>query len=286
MKDTLKLFNCEQLSDEWHELRAKYPRTASRTSTVMGCSPFSNWEKLAQEIKFGIKPFYNKAMQLGNELEDMVREKANDILGDVFEPQVGVNAELLASLDGINFDGDTIIEIKVSKHTYNAVKSGEIPEYYKWQMYHQMNVFEAKKALLVAYNPETEDIAISDPLVDDANTFFQIINKWEEFEKFMETYELPEETVREDTEWEMVASRLVEINQRKKELEAEEKEYKTALLSMANGIKSKGFGVSVYPVKGRETIDYKKAIASEKIDIDLDKYKKQGKESWAVKVAS
>lgn len=113
----LEIINVEQGTQEWHDLRAKYPRTASRTPIVMGCSPFSNWDKLAAEIKFDVKPYYSKAMQLGNELEDMVRERANAQLGDVFMPIVGINGDFLASLDGINLEMDTIVEIKVSKHT-------------------------------------------------------------------------------------------------------------------------------------------------------------------------
>lgn len=273
----------EQGTQEWHDLRAKYTRTASRTPIVLGLSPFSKIEDLAKELKYGIKPFYNKAMQRGNELEPMVRELANKHFNDVFEPAVGVNADFLASLDGINFDGDTIIEIKVSEHTYNDVKNGRIPEHYKAQMLHQLFVFEAKKAYLVAYSEKEDAIAVSEAVLDDPLWFWGMLTAWDNFDEFMKDYEYeaPEEVEHIDTEWEIVALKLREINDRKKELEAEEKEYKETLISMANGIKSKGFGVTVFPTR-KKTVDYKKLIAENKLDVKP--YEKEST-SWSVKVS-
>ena len=273
----------EQGSQEWHDLRSKYPRTASRTPIVLGLSPFQKKEDLAKELKYNIKPYYNNAMKRGNELEPMVRELANKHFNDVFEPAVGVNADFLASLDGINFDGDTIIEIKVSEHTYNEVKSGRIPEHYKAQMLHQIYVFEAKRAYLVAYSEKENRIAVSEAVLDDANWFFGMLTAWDNFDAFMKDYEYEatEEIEHTDMEWEMVALKLKEISDRKKELEAEEKEYKEALLAMANGIKSKGFGVSVFPTK-KSTVDYKKLIAEN--NLDTAPYKKETV-SWSVRVS-
>lgn len=277
----MERFNCTQGEQDWHDLRAKYYKTASRTPIVMGCSPFSNFEKLAQEIKFGIKPFYNNAMRLGNELEPMVRGLANEHFNDVFEPSVGLNGGFLASLDGINLDGDTIIEIKVSETTYNDILKGKMPKHYKAQMLHQLYVFEAQKAYLVAYSPKNNAIAVSDPVFDDANWFFGMVNDWERFDAFMETYQLPDEVVREDTEWEIVALKLKEISDRKKELEAEEAEYKEALLAMSNGLKCRGFGVSVYPTT-RKSVDYKALIAENHISVEP--YQKEST-SWSVRVS-
>ena len=277
----MKRLLLEQGSQEWHDLRAKYHRTASRTPIVLGLSPFQKKDNLARELKFGIKPYYNNAMKRGNELEPYVRELANKYFNDIFEPAVGINADFLASLDGINFDADTIIEIKVSEHTYNEVKSGRIPEHYKAQMLHQLYVFEAKKAYLVAYSEKNDEIAVSDAVLDDPVWFWDMLTAWQEFENFMSTYELEEEIEHTDTEWEMLACKLKDISDRKKELEAEEAEYKEALLSMANGVKSKGFGVSVYPTK-KKSVDYKTLLAENKID--ATPYTKESI-SWSVKVS-
>lgn len=273
----------DQGSQEWHDLRAKHTRTASRTPVVLGLSPFAKTEDLAKELKYGIKPYYNDKMRRGNELEPMVRELANKHFNDVFEPAVGVEADFLASLDGINFDGDTIIEIKVSEHTYNEIKNGHIPEYYKAQMLHQLYVFGAKQSYLVAYSEKEDAIAVSEAVLDDANWFFGMVEAWDKFDAFMKDYEYeaPEEVEHTEMEWEMVALKLKEINDRKKELEAEEKEYREALIAMANGVKSKGFGVSVFPTK-KSTVDYKKLLAEN--NLDTEPYKKETV-SWSVRVS-
>ena len=279
----MERFLCEQGSQEWHELRAKYTRTASRTPIVLGLSPFSKIDDLAKELKYGIKPYYNDKMKRGNELEPMARELANKHFNDVFEPAVGVEADFLASLDGINFDGDTIIEIKVSEHTYNDVKNGRIPEHYKAQMLHQLYVFGAKQSYLVAYSEKEDAIVVSEAVHDDPLWFWDMVTAWDNFDAFMKDYEYEatEEIEHTDMEWEMVALKLKEISDRKKELEAEEKEYKEALLAMANGIKSKGFGVSVFPTK-KSTVDYKKLIAEN--NLDTAPYKKETV-SWSVRVS-
>lgn len=272
-----------QGTDEWHDLRAKYTRTASRTPIVLGLSPFEKTEDLAKELKYGIKPYYNDKMRRGNELEPMVRELANQHFNDVFEPAVGVNAGFLASLDGINFDGDTIIEIKVSEHTYNDVKNGRIPAHYKAQMLHQIYVFEAKQAYLVAYSEKENAIAVSEAVLDDPIWFWDTVIAWDNFDSFMEDYEYeaPEEVEHTEKEWEKIALKLKKIKDKKEKIEAEEKECKEAILSMANGIKSKGFGVSVFPTK-KSTIDYKKLISDNKLN--TTSYKKETV-SWSVRIS-
>lgn len=280
----LEIIDVEQGSQEWHDLRAKYTRTASRTSTVLGISPFSNVEKLAQEIKFGIKPFYSKAMQQGNELEDKVRELAIKHFNDTFMPSVGVNESLLASLDGINFDEDTIIEIKVSEHTYNDIKIGQVPEHYLAQIKHQMLVFEqVESAYLIAYSVENDDIAISDRITKPTDKERNLIlDKWSEFEAFMDSYEMPEKETVEDETALRIAMELYEVNLQKKELEAKEKELKKQLESFVTADKVNIGNLTISKQKGRTSYDYAKLINELNIeDNKLEQYKKVSKDSLA-----
>lgn len=266
--------NIEQGSQEWHDLRAKHIKTASRTPIVLGLSPFSNWDKLAQEIKFGIKPYYSKAMQQGNDLEDMVRELANKELDEYFMPTVGVSGEYLASLDGINFNEDTIIEIKVSEKTYNDVKNGTIPNYYMAQIQHQMMVFDTVRyAYLVAYNPKTENLAISFPIIRDDDFHNIICNEWANFRKFIETYELPKENEIADDEALLLASELFEISEKKKELEAKEKGIKEKLKAFAVADKNFIGNLTISKQKGVKRIDYVKLISDKQVDVsDIENY--------------
>lgn len=270
-----------QGSEEWHDLRNKYPRTASRTPVVLGLSPFSNAEKLAQEIKFGIKPYYSKAMQDGNNLEDYAREMTNGFFDDVFIPTVGVRGEYLASLDGINFAEDTIIEIKVSEKTYKEVKAGKIPNYYLAQIQHQMMVFnKVEKAYLVAYSPSNDDIAVSAPIKKDDDYHNIICNEWAKFEVYLKDYEMPQANNLEDSEAIGLAMELFEINEQKKQLEAKEKAIKEQLTSFVSADKTTIGNLTISKQKGAKKIDYVKLINDKNVDIsDIDNYTTFNKDS-------
>ena len=277
----LEIHDVPQGTQEWHDLRDKYIRTASRTSAVLGISHFSNKEKLIQEIKFGIKPFYSKAMQQGNELEDDVRMMAINYFDDVFEPAVGTNDGLLASLDGINFDGDTIVEIKVSKHTFNALKDGRIPKDYLWQIKHQMAVFDTvKQGFLFAYNPETKETISSEPVLLEDGDKEKINKAWDEFEEFIKTYELPEMDKIEDPEAEALALELFEITTKRKELGEREKELKGKIKDFVTADKTIIGNLTVSHSKGRKSYDYSKIINELKVKDDiLEKYVKTSEPS-------
>lgn len=276
-----RLDNIEQGSQEWHDLRAKHIRTASRTPIVLGISPFGNIEKLAKEIKFNIFPFQNKAMQQGNDLEDTVRELVNKKFSDYFMPTVGINDNYLASLDGINFDEDTIIEIKVSEKTFEEVKAGKIPDYYMAQIQHQLMVFDmAKKAFLIAYSPSKEEIAISKPIYFEGDYEIQIKAAWDSFEKYLETYELPQANSLEDGEAVALALELFEVNEQKKQLELKEKELKEKLTTFVSSDKTTIGNLTISKQKGSKKIDYVRLISEKEVDVsDIDKYTSYAKES-------
>lgn len=59
-------------------------------------------------------------------------------------------------------------------------------------------------------------------------------------------------------------------------------EAKERLVGLANGRKSSGSGILVYPVAGRSSTDYKKML-SDHPEINADEYKKTGKASWSVR---
>lgn len=274
--------NLIQGSDEWHDLRAKYTKTASRTPIILGLSPFSNTEKLAQEIKFGIKPYYSKAMQQGNNLEDYAREMTNGYFDDVFIPTVGVRKDYLASLDGINFAEDTIIELKVSEKTYSDVKNGLVPDYYYSQIQHQMMVFnKVEKAYLVAYSPSNDDIAVSEPIEREKPEFYDYLErKWQEFEEFLKEYEMPQANNLEDSEAINLAMELFEINEQKKALEVKEKAIKEQLTSFVSADKTTIGNLTISKQKGAKKIDYVKLINDKNVDVsDIDNYTTFNKDS-------
>lgn len=282
----MKVINLEQGSEAWLTSRLN-TFNASECGALFGCSPFfpKNQDDLAQ-VKYGGRQVYqNKAMTAGLEAEPLIRAYAEELSGEPLHAMVGCLEEderFRASFDGITFDDKKILEAKNSKGTYEYVtKHNKAPEHYYLQVQHQLLVSGANWCLFVVRNPES---GLMIPLVIEPDIDIQneIYVKWIEFEtkyKGVELTNLEEE--RTDTEWEMLALKLREINQRKKEIEAEEAEYKEALLAMANGAKAKGFGVAVYPTT-RKSVDYKALIAENHISVEP--YQKEST-SWSVRVS-
>ncbi|MBL0721214.1 MAG: YqaJ viral recombinase family protein [Sulfurovum sp.] len=277
-----KIFKVEQGTEEWLELRNKHIRTASRTAVVLDCSPLTSKETLAQEIKFGIKPFYNKAMKQGNELEDKVRYLANSHFQDFFMPQVGLNGELFASLDGINFEGDTIVELKVSDKTYTDIENGIIPEHYVLQVKHQMLVFNtAKVGYLFAYSPTLDKTICSKAITIQEGDFEMIKEGWEQFEIFMADYEMPTVATVEDSEALELVEELKEINEFKKELIEREARAKTKLKHFIGGNKTIIGDLTISTVKGRKTVSYANIVKELKVSKEiLDKHTKVSEETF------
>ena len=118
---TIKMLKMEQGSAEWLELRRSH-RTASETPIVMGKSRYKAPLALAREKRGLAEPEKeNIAMKHGKKHEPIVRAAVSEKLGIDFEPAVlavtiagrdFVDGPYLASLDGLNAAGDTILEIK------------------------------------------------------------------------------------------------------------------------------------------------------------------------------
>lgn len=271
-----EIIRVKQGSPEWLELRTKHYKTASRTPAIMGLSPFATAEDVGKEVKFDIKPFYNNAMKRGNQLEEYARELAKKKLDDIFMPKVGLNGEFLASLDGINFDWDTIIEIKVSEHTYKDVKAGNIPDHYMAQIQHQLMVFNVDKAYLVAYSPQNENIAVSEPIKSDPIFQEQIKEAWTNFDKFLAKYELPKVKEIEDKKLKDIATELGFVEKMMKEMQERANNLKAELLEgtkseFEESEKLKIGNLVLSKRNGTKKVDYKSFIEDNGLKID-EKY--------------
>ena len=281
-----EIINVEQGTQEWHDLRAKYYKTASRTPSVLNESPFMSREQLAMNLRGEYEPFYSKAMRQGNDLEDMVRERVNELLQDTFMPLVGCKGEYLASLDGINFEKDTLIEIKVSKKTFEAIKEDDIPMNYLLQIQHQMMVFDTvDTGYLAAYNPDTEEIAISRPIVPNMIVIDSIREGWDSFDKEKDTLIVKEFDLSEDKFFKSAAEDYKvakRISDEKTEILNKAKE---KLCQFYKGGKTFGAGVTVSYAKESKTVSYSNIYKDNKEllkDVDLTKYTTLKKASFRI----
>lgn len=167
--NTVVIHNVEQKSDEWFELRKKYPLTASNAQAIgnngKGLESLI-WEKMAERYSSADKEqFTTKDTERGNELEPQARElymleTGNEVMEVGFVTDESISNVGGASPDGmVNSDG--LLEVKCfadCKH-FKAVidfkKTGtfEIESQYVWQMQMQMLFTGRKWCDFLAYNP-------------------------------------------------------------------------------------------------------------------------------------
>ncbi|TLP41067.1 lambda-exonuclease family protein [Arcobacter arenosus] len=282
------ILNLKQGSELWHKTRLEHYKTASRTPIVCGVSPFQSKEQLAMQLRGEYEPFYSKAMQMGNEFEDDVRTLAEMKFNDTFKPLVGIKDDYLASLDGINFSRDTIIEIKVSEKTFNDLKDGIIPDVYYFQIQHQMMVFdEVDQAYLVAYNPKTCETAYSKPILPDMEAILFIKESWKRFDEEKDTLKVEEFDMSENDEFLMAVDNYKLHMKELEEAKEKAEDAKKALLEFYQGGKTFGGGVTISYTKPSKSVNYSQLYKDNKAllkDVDLSKYEGERKGSFRVSV--
>ena len=169
-----------QGSQEWLDFR-RTKRMASETAAIMGLSP---WQKPKHilEAKRGKDAKSNPAMRRGQELEPKARAAYEEVVG-ILRPAVFVDGDYGASLDGITFDEDLVVEIKCpykgkQSELWAEAMDGRIPNHYAVQMQHQMMVTGIDEAHLWVYDG-SEGIAV--PLKKDDAVIEKIRSAWDKF---------------------------------------------------------------------------------------------------------
>jgi len=272
----MKQLHLQQNTQEWLDARANY-RTASEAAIVMGLSPFTSINDF-KLIKAGLKKqFYSKAMKLGHDLEDQVRQHASDHFGKNFKDECWAVGRYMASLDGI--DGDTLVEIKVSDHTYNALKNGTVPEYYEVQILQQLYCSPATKGYLYAYSPKEDKYICSYPIeLDDRPTFpAELDLAWHMFDN-MPVPEVADLSA--DGAVVNLFKQYEDLKHQAEDLKAQMDDIKEELIELSKGHTMTASGYKLSKSKPRVTYDYKKAATDAKVD--LDAYKKEGEGSWSI----
>ena len=139
-----------QGSQDWHEWR-RSKITASRVAAIMNQDPWKSPLDIYNEMVEGKSQNDNAAMRRGRDLESMARRAYEEYTGIAVEPAV-INhptcSWLGASLDGVSFAHDYIVEIKCpGDSSYDKMKKDGIPRHYWIQIQTQLFcVPEAKEA--------------------------------------------------------------------------------------------------------------------------------------------
>lgn len=129
---------------------------ASEASVFFNLSPWQSIGSLWEE-KLGLKApeLENAAMSRGKALEEEARLCFEDMTGLTMFPKVvqhPIYSHLIASLDGMDMEGENIVEIKCpGPKDHGLALKGEIPEKYVPQLQHIMAVTGHEKAFYFSY---------------------------------------------------------------------------------------------------------------------------------------
>lgn len=270
----------EQGSPEWHQKR-RTMRTASNAGTVMKCSPYSDWNKLAAFYNGNdeeISDFQKSIFQHGHDLEPVLREA----FGNGFAPTVFEHGDYMASLDGWN--GKDVLEIKApatgkKSKTWKSASDGKIEPHYEWQIHHQLFVTGAEKAFFLVGVSADEYQVIE--VARDEEKIKQLLAGWDAFFDWMIT-EYQAETVdeRNDAEWQAAARAYVSAKLEADVCTAKMEEAKAALIGLSQAKKSHGAGVTVTKSFRKGAIDYAKVPQLK--DVDLEPYRKKDTETTTI----
>lgn len=262
-------------SQEWLEARKAY-HTASEAAIVLGISPWTKPEKFKQ-IRAGLaKQFYNTAMKRGHDTEAQIRDWANKKLGKTFKEEVWVHGEYLASLDGI--DGDVLVEIKCSDHTYNDLENGVIPKYYWYQVQQQLHCSPATTAYLVAYSPKKDAYNISEVIPQDTTAMEDVAEAWVAFDAMP----MPEGPLdlSEDGKVQALFTAYAECKAVADSTKLAMDDIKDSLIALAQDRSVIAGSFKLTKKVGVTRYDYKKAAADAKVD--LESYKSVGNPTYSI----
>lgn len=182
----MKIHNIKQQSEEWFELRKKYPLTASNAQAIgnqkKGLETLI-WKKLAEKYSLADKEIYtNKDLERGIELEPLAREIYELQTGNKVKEVGFVTNSKISKVGGASPDGiigeEGLIEIKCfedKKHFQMTIEGLKVESKYLWQMQMQLLFTNRKWCDFVAYNPNYKKSLLIERIYPDKEMQKQII---------------------------------------------------------------------------------------------------------------
>ncbi len=268
-----------QNTPEWHRWR-RQGIGASDAPVIMGETAFKTprtlWSIKTGSMQEGPA---TPAARRGRELERFARRAYERQTGIQVEPLCLVHQEfawMRASLDGLSFDGSTLLEIKcpLSLRDRASAEQGRIPSQYHAQLQHQLEVSGAERAhywsfhgtdgVLMELRPDRE---YAKRLVEAEAAFWQLVkeNRWPELAN-------EELDLSADPKCRNAALRYREVKLRLENAESEEHELRATLEQMATARRTWGCGVEVLQSSRKGAVDY--CAVPELRGVNLEPYRK------------
>jgi len=289
----IDLQNMQQGSDSWLELR-KSKICASEAPIILGISPWKSplmlWEEKTGRRESGFK---SAAMQYGTDMEPVIRSWFEEKEQTWFIPEVVIGSKhdwMLASLDGISADRETILEIKTCNATVFAdAKKHNVPDYYIAQAQHQMACVDKAKLVHFVFCHKGEyaevklfrDVEYIEKMIFAESKFYQdcIVNDQPPEKEKRDEPKADVITIN-DLDAVLIADELKTLLEEKKDMANREKSLRERLIDFASDRNCVIGSLTLSKSKGRVTIGYKQACLDN--NIDLKSYETQGAESWKI----
>jgi putative phage-type endonuclease len=268
-----------QNTPEWYRWRMQ-GIGASDAPVIMGETPFRTVRRLwamktgrLQEEPAG------PAARRGRELEHVARRMYERQTGTQMEPLCLVHEQfewMRASLDGLSFDGSTLLEIKCPLRLWHRVSAqqGRIPSQYYPQLQHQLEVSGAERAhywsfsgtngVLIEIHPDKE---YAKRLVKEEEAFWQLVKekRWPELTN-------EELDLSADPKWREAALGYREAKLRLESATIEENQLRATLIAMAATKRTYGCGIEVLKSSRKGAVDY--SAVPELRGVNLEPYRK------------
>lgn len=282
----------EQLSPEWHEFR-RHHIGSSDIAIIMCVSPWKTPYKLWLEKIHNVEGYETPSMAYGKRMESDVLysyvEKFGEEMLPTGRPLVYKDWEIAsASLDGINFDGTKICEIKCpNKTVIELARENIIPDYYAMQIQWELMVSGAKSCDYVVYDYMKEDIIIVNVTPNKCLQEEMLIQA-KEFWKYVELVKEPKKTIRDlndvnSPEFLTLAEEYRELSEKIKEMEDQKDILKKQLIGLADGSPAIGGGIKITFSKGRTSVNMEKLKEAYNIT-DIEKFQKESKGFWVINI--
>lgn len=282
-----------QGSPEWQQYRSRMGN-ASELAALMNCSPwfprtpYELWLLKTNRIEREV----TSAMRRGLALEPVARAFIEQEFGEVFEPQVVARERISASLDGLSFDGQTLLEIKCpsrgrDSELWQQVEQQSMPpDYYWWQVQQGLFCSAAARAHFVVCHAEAGTVTsyMACEIAPDPAAHTALAEAWEQFFQYLDEDLAPPLTDRDvrdrnDAAWRDAVASWREAKMWLEEAKRAEAEARALLIKEAGNRDTKGAGIKLTRYFKRGEVDWKRATEG----MDVEQYRKDG--SWHYRIS-
>lgn len=215
------------------------------------------------------------AMQHGTAMEPVARAAYEEQTGHVMQPLVLQDGAYSASLDGMDLEGQLIVEIKCpyrgqDSALWKEVNAGWVPDHYAAQIQHQLMVSGAAKAHLWVFDGAQGLLRPIEPIEEAMQ---RIREGWDLFQGYLDSDTPPPLTdadtvLREDAVWTAAAQAFAEAKRTADSADAALAKARDEMVVLASHPREQGAGVTVTRYWKAGNVAYAKIPALQGLDLE------------------